>query len=67
MIISNRCSNFKMARPIKLVNRITGDDAVRFLEEMDRIESLKPTDKEYIERKKYFEYCRKLAIQVGAV
>lgn len=56
-----------MARPIKLVNRITGDDAVRFLEEMDRIESLKPTDKEYIERKKYFAYCEKLARQVGAV
>jgi len=56
-----------MARPIKLGVKVTGDDAVRFLEEMDRIESLKPTDKEYKERKKYFEYCRKLARQVGAV
>ncbi len=56
-----------MARPIKLVTTITGDDAVRFLEEMDRIESLKPTDKEYQERKKYFAYCEKLARQVGAV
>jgi len=56
-----------MARPIKLGTKITGDDAVRFIEEMDRIESLKPTDAEYIERKEYFEYCRKLARQVGAV
>ncbi|CEG13237.1 hypothetical protein MSIBF_A350004 [groundwater metagenome] len=48
-------------------SHVIGDDAVRFLEEMDRIDSLKQTDKEYIERKKYFAYCEKLARQVGAV
>lgn len=56
-----------MARPLELGVKLKGDDAVRFLDEMDRIESLKPTDREYKERKRYFEYCEKLARQVGAV
>ena len=56
-----------MAKPLKLGVKLKGDDAVRFLDEMDRIESLKPTDSEYRERKKYFKHCKRLARQVGAV
>ncbi len=56
-----------MARLLELGVKLEGGDAIRFLDEMNRIESLKPTDKEYQERKKYFEYCENLAKQVGAV
>jgi hypothetical protein len=56
-----------MARPLKLGVKLEGEDAINFLDEMDRVESLKPEDKEYAERKKYFEHCRRLAKQVGAV
>jgi len=41
-----------MARPIEPTPPLEGEDALRFLEEMERVDSLKPGDPEYEERKK---------------
>lgn len=51
----------KMDKPIKLVDKIYGRDAINFLREKERIESLKPDDPEYRERKEYFRECREIA------
>jgi len=44
-----------MARPIEPTPPLEGDEALRFLEEKERIENLKPGDTEYEERKKFFK------------
>jgi len=56
-----------MARPLELIEKLEGEDAMRFLDEMERIESLKPGDPEYEKREKFFEKCIKAAEQAGAI
>ena len=46
-----------MARPIEPTPVLEGDEALRFLEEMERMESLKPGDPEYEKMKKFFKEC----------
>ncbi len=41
-----------MARPIEPTPVLEGDEALRFLEEMERVDSLKPGDPEYEKMKK---------------
>lgn len=41
-----------MARPIESAPPLEGEKALKFLEEMERLQSLKPGDHEYKERKK---------------
>jgi len=48
-----------MARPIEPTPVLEGDDALRFLKEKERIESLKPTDPEAIKRHRFFEECER--------
>jgi hypothetical protein len=50
-----------MARPIEPTPALEGDEALRFLEEKERIESLKPGDPEYEERKKFFKECEEIS------
>jgi len=49
-----------MARPIEPTPPLEGEAALKFLEEKERIENLKPGDQEYKERKKFHEECRGL-------
>jgi len=49
-----------MARPIEPTPVLEGDEALRFLEEMKRAESLKPGDPEYEQRKKLFKECKEI-------
>jgi len=49
-----------MARPIESTPALEGEEAVRFLEEMERIDSLKPGDPEYEKREKFFKECEEL-------
>lgn len=49
---------FKMAKPLEPLPVLKGRDALNFLREKDRIESLKPSDKEYRDREKFFARCR---------
>jgi len=49
-----------MARPIEPTPPLEGEAALKFLEEKERIENLKPGDPEYMERKKFQEECRDL-------
>jgi len=49
-----------MARPIEPTPTLTGRDAERFLKEKERIESLRPGDPEYEERKRFFAHCREV-------
>jgi len=56
-----------MARPIRLGTELEGEDAIRFLREMKRVESLKPGDPEYEKRERFFERCIKAAEQAGAI
>ncbi len=46
-----------MARPIEPTPALEGDEALRFLEEMKRTESLKPGEPEYEKMKKFFKEC----------
>ena len=46
-----------MAKPIEPTPKLEGKDALRFLKEKDRIESLKPSDSEYKKRQKFFKEC----------
>ena len=46
-----------MARPIEPTPTLKGNDALNFLKEKERIESLKPSDKEYQDREKLFDRC----------
>jgi len=55
-----------MAKPIKLVEKVYGRDAINFLNEKERVGSLKPDDPEYIERKEYFRECRGIASKIKA-
>jgi len=55
-----------MAKPFKIVDKVYGRDAISFLNEKERIESLKPDDLEYRERKKYFRECKKIASKIKA-
>ena len=50
--------------PMHLIEKIYGQDAINFLREKERIESLKPDDPEYRERKKYFQECREIAEKI---
>jgi hypothetical protein len=50
-----------MARPIEPTPTLRGKDAVNFLNEKKRIESLKPTDKEYKHREAFFNECIEIA------
>jgi len=59
-------TNTKMAKPIKLVEKVYGRDAINFLNEKERVESLKPNDPEYIERKEYFRECKGIAGKIKA-
>lgn len=47
-----------MAKPIEPTPTLEGDDALRFLKEKERIESLKLTDPEAIKRHRFFEGCK---------
>lgn len=49
-----------MARPIEPTPILKGNDALNFLKEKERIESLKPSDKEYQDREKLFDRCIKI-------
>ena len=49
-----------MARPIEPIPTLRGKDALNFLKEKERIESLKPSDKEYRDREKLFTKCVEL-------
>ncbi len=49
-----------MARLIEPTPVLEGDEALRFLKEKERVESLKPNDPEYESRKKFFNECREL-------
>jgi len=46
-----------MARPLEPIPVLKGNDAVNFLREKARIESLKPTDEEYVRREEFFNKC----------
>jgi hypothetical protein len=46
-----------MAKPIEPTPKLEGNDALNFLKEKERIESLKPSDREYKERQKFFKEC----------
>ena len=46
-----------MARPLEPIPVLKGDDAVNFLREKVRIESLKPSDEEYVKREEFFNKC----------
>ena len=49
-----------MARPIEPTPPLEGEAALRFLEEKERIENLKPGDPEYEKRKKIREEGKEL-------
>ena len=49
-----------MARPIEPTPALEGDEALRFLEEMERVESLKPGDPEYEKMKKLANRIEKI-------
>ena len=51
----------KMARPIEPTPTLRGKDAVNFLTEKKRIDSLKPSDEEYKKREAFFKECVELA------
>jgi len=59
--------SIELARPIELGTELEGEDALRFLREMKRVESLKPGDPEYEERKAYFTKCRRIAEKAEAI
>ncbi len=50
-----------MARPIEPTPALEGDEALRFLEEMERTESLKPGDPEYEKIKKHAKELEELS------
>lgn len=49
-----------MAKPLESIPTLKGKDALNFLKEKERIESLKPSDKEYMDREKFFASCIRL-------
>ncbi len=49
-----------MAKPLEPIPTLKGRDALNFLREKDRIESLKPSDREYRDREKFFNRCVEL-------
>lgn len=46
-----------MARPLESIPTLKGNDALKFLKEKERIESLKPSDEESKDRAKFFDKC----------
>ena len=49
--------NLKMARPLEPIPVLKGEDALNFLKEKARIESLRPADEEYVRRVEFFSKC----------
>lgn len=49
-----------MAKPIEPTPVLEGKEALRFLKEVERIDSLKPEDPEYKKREKLFKECEKI-------
>jgi hypothetical protein len=46
-----------MARPIESLPTLTGQDAINFLREKERIENLDPKSKEARDRNAFFDEC----------
>lgn len=46
-----------MAKPLLSIPTLKSKDALRFLKEKERIESLKETDEEYKKREAFFAEC----------
>lgn len=49
-----------MAKPIEPTPILEGEEALKFLKEMGRIDSLKPEDSEYKRREKFFKECEEI-------
>ena len=56
-----------MARPIEPTPPLEGEAALKFLEEKERIESLKPGDPEYGERKKMREEGKEILKKIPSL